>query len=88
MKVVFLEKFIKDLDKITDRKARQSIKKAILKVENAPSMKKITGLKRLKGVKGAYRLRIGDYRIGFYYENKIIEMARVAHRKEIYDLFP
>ena len=44
-------------------------------------MKKITGLKRLKGVKGAYRLRIRDYRIGFYYENKIIEMARVAHRK-------
>lgn len=32
MKIVFLEKFIKDLDKITDRKARQSIKKAILKV--------------------------------------------------------
>jgi mRNA interferase RelE/StbE len=72
MKVVFLEKFIKDLDKITDRKARQSIKKAILKVENAPSMKKITGLKRLKGVKGTYRLRIGDYRIGFYYEKNII----------------
>lgn len=51
-------------------------------------MKKITGLKRLKGVKGAYRLRIGDYRIGFYFEKNIIEMARVAHRKEIYDLFP
>jgi|GEM_PF-5694309 len=30
MKVVFLEKFIKDLDKITDRKARQSIKKLFL----------------------------------------------------------
>ncbi|MEX2438119.1 MAG: type II toxin-antitoxin system RelE/ParE family toxin [Candidatus Babeliales bacterium] len=88
MKVIFLDKFSKDLDKIRDKKARQSIKKTILKVEEAPSLNKITGLKRLKGEKGAYRLRVGDYRIGLYIQGNTIEMARVAHRKDIYDVFP
>jgi len=88
MKVIFLDKFSKDLDKLKDKKARQSIKNAILKVEEAPSLEKITGLKRLKGDKGAYRLRVGNYRIGLYIENDTVEMARVAHRKDIYDVFP
>jgi mRNA interferase RelE/StbE len=88
MKVIFLDKFSKDLDELKDNKARQSIKNAILKVEEAPSLKKITGLKRLIGEKGAYRLRVGDYRIGLYIQGNTVEMARVAHRKDIYDLFP
>lgn len=88
MKVIFLDKFSKDLDKLKDKKARQSIKNAILKVEEAPSLEKITGLKRLKGEKEAYRLRIGNYRIGFYIQGDTVEMARLAHRKDIYDVFP
>lgn len=66
MNVVFLAKFSKDLDKLNDKKARQSIKIAILKVGKAPTLEKITGLKRLKEEKGAYRLRVGNYRIGLY----------------------
>jgi len=88
MNLVFLAKFSKDLDKLNDKKARQSIKNAILKVEKAPSLEKITGLKRLKGEKGAYRLRVGNYRIGLYIQDNTVEMARVAHRKDIYDVFP
>lgn len=88
MKVIFLAKFSKDLDKLKDKKARNSIKKAILEVEQAETLKKITGLKRLKGEKRAYRLRVGNYRIGLYIEGDQAEMARVAHRKDIYDLFP
>lgn len=88
MKVIFLEKFSKDLDKLKDYKARQTIKNAILKIEKAPSLQKITGLKRLKGEKEAYRLRVGNYRIGLYIREDTVEMARVAHRKDIYDIFP
>ncbi|MFU8859567.1 MAG: type II toxin-antitoxin system RelE family toxin [Cyclonatronaceae bacterium] len=88
MKVVFLEKFSKDLDKLKDKKARESIKNAIIKVEKAPSQKKISGLKRLTGEKGAFRLRVGNYRVGLYIHGETVEMARVAHRKDIYDIFP
>ncbi len=88
MKVVFLEKFSKDLDKLKDNKARQTIKNAILKLEEAPTLHNVTGLKRLKGEKDAYRLRAGNYRIGLYIHGETVEMARVAHRKDIYDFFP
>jgi len=85
MNIVFLEKFSKDLDKLKDNKARQRIKNVILKIEEAPTMSKITGL---KGEKNAYRLRVGNYRIGLYIHGKKVELARVAHRKDIYNIFP
>lgn len=88
MNVRFHKAFTKDLSKINDRMTRQKIKKAILKVENAPALNKITNLKTIKGEKNAYRLWAGDYRIGVYFKDNVFEFARVAHRKDIYDLFP
>ncbi|HET6528604.1 MAG TPA: type II toxin-antitoxin system RelE/ParE family toxin [Balneolaceae bacterium] len=88
MKVIFLSKFSKDLDKITDTRIRKAIKKAIIKIEKAPSTKKLTSIKKLKGEAYAYRLRVGQYRIGMYIEDQTVELARVAHRKKIYDIFP
>ena len=40
-------------------------------------------VKRLKGRDGA-RLRVGDWRIVFYIENRTIVVAAVGHRREIY----
>jgi len=88
MKVRFHKAFTKDLSKIKNKPTRQKIKKAILKVEKAPSLDKITNLKAVKGEKYAYRLRAGEYRIGLYINNEVLELARVAHRKDIYNLFP
>lgn len=75
MNVIFLENFSKDLDKLKDKKVRQAIKNAILKIENASSLEKVTGLKRLKGEKGAYRLRVGNYRIGLYIQGNTVELS-------------
>ncbi|WP_374754821.1 type II toxin-antitoxin system RelE family toxin [Dyadobacter psychrophilus] len=44
--------------------------------------------KKLKGFSNAYRIRIGDYRVGIFVENNIVELARIAHRKDIYKVFP
>lgn len=88
MKVRFHKAFTKDLSKIKDKPTHQKIKTAILKLENAPSLDKITNLRAIKDEKDAYRLRAGDYRIGLYLNNNVFELARVAHRKDIYNLFP
>ncbi len=45
-------------------------------------------LKKLKGFDGAYRIRIGDYRVGLFIVQETITFARVLHRKEIYRYFP
>ena len=88
MQVLFLSKFDKDLSKISQRNVFQDIENAILSVENAKSMRDIPALKKLKGHKIAYRIKIGNYRIGLYIEHNTVEFVRVVHRKDIYNLFP
>jgi len=44
-----------------------------------------TKIKKLKTpFDGAYRLRIGDYRVIFYQENNLMLISKIAHRKEVY----
>lgn len=42
----------------------------------------------LKANKPFYRIRVGDYRIGFMLDNDILVFMRVLHRKDIYRYFP
>jgi len=56
-----------------------------------PKSKKITEIsncKKLKGSKNAYRIRIGDYRMGFLFEKQNVEFVRFLHRNKIYENFP
>ncbi len=88
MQVEFLEKFHKDLSKINLSHVKESVRKTILKVESANSLSELTNLKKLSGHKHAYRIKIGDYRIGLFIENSIVEFARIVNRKDIYNVFP
>lgn len=45
----------------------------------------LTKIKKLKTpFDGAYRLRIGDYRVVFYQENNLMLISKIAHRKDVY----
>lgn len=56
--------------------------------EQWASLDGIAGLKRLRGSSGAYRIWVGDYRVGFFCDGQKITFARALHRKEIYRFFP
>ena len=45
-----------------------------------------TGVKKLIGGKDIYRIRIGDYRIVYNadFENRLIMVERIRHRREAY----
>ena len=89
MQVIFLEKFLKDLDKIKDRTTRGRIEKVIVRMEAAGSLEEATSIRKMTGSTNLYRLRVGDYRIGLIViEDNVVAFARVAHRKDIYRLFP
>jgi mRNA interferase RelE/StbE len=88
MKVEFLKKFSKDLDDVKTRPIKQSLIRIIESMENTDSIDKIPNTKKLKGHKTAYRTRVGDYRLGFFFENSTILLARFVHRKDIYKIFP
>ena len=88
MQVEFLSQFNRDLDKIQAGHIKQAIYRVILRTESAKRISDIPNLKKLAGHKSAYRIRIGEYRVGVFVEGKTVEFARVVHRKDIYKLFP
>ena len=88
MKVEFLKRFSKDIDELTVKSVKSALKKVIESIEKANTLTDIPNTKKLQGHKTAYRIRVGDYRLGFFYENKTIILARFVNRKDIYKLFP
>ena len=88
MRVQYLSKFSKDLDKINLPAVKKSILNVIEEVKAADSFNQVGNVKKLVGFKSAYRIRVGQYRIGVFVEKNLVQFARIAHRKDIYKLFP
>ena len=88
MQVEFLTSFNKDLSKLSSALVRKSLKNLILKLETSKSLSEIPQLKKLKGHPEAWRIRLGNYRVGLFYSNNIIQLARIVDRKDIYKVFP
>jgi mRNA interferase RelE/StbE len=88
MNVITAAKFDKDVDKINDETVREKIADVIDAVILAQRPSDIQNIKKMKGTKNAFRIRVGNYRIGVLIENDTVKFARVALRKDIYDIFP
>ena len=85
----FDKSFEKSLDKITDKSLFNKIYKLIQQIETANSLSELSNVKKLSGFKNYYRVRLGDYRIGFEKINDhTIRFIVVAFRKDIYKIFP
>ncbi len=54
----------------------------------AESLNELSNLKKLKGHSAAYRIKIKNYRVGFFVENDTVILSRILHRKEVYRYFP
>ena len=87
MKVEINRHFVKDTSKLTPE-LRERIFNLIELLGNCTRLEQIPNIKKLTGYKNAYRIRIGDYRIGLYHIENSIELRRILHRKDMYDYFP
>lgn len=89
MIVEFDKSFEKSLDKIKNKSIFQRIEKIILEFEKSKSLTDLPNIKKLTGFKNYYRLRIGEYRLGLEKSDEnTIRFILIAHRKDIYKLFP
>jgi mRNA interferase RelE/StbE len=85
----YLPSFLKDLKALKSAPVYDSIKKLVFEtIPNHSSLEEVRNLTKLTGYETAYRIRVGDYRVGLFVEADIITFARVLHRKEIYRYFP
>jgi len=69
------------------KKIERSIIPRILRtIENLSSDPFPSGVRKLQGGEHSYRIRIGDYRIIYvvFESERLIEIARIRHRKEVY----
>lgn len=71
-----------------DKKFKVRVAQIIEHLEGVSSLKEISSLKKLKGFKNAYRIRSGNFRIGFLIEKDTIILGRCLARKDIYKYFP
>jgi mRNA-degrading endonuclease RelE of RelBE toxin-antitoxin system len=89
MTVISTDTFDDAISKITDRTVVERALKSIQKLESANSLRDVTNIKTMKGYSGFYRLRFGDYRIGFSLEDvNTVMLLSVDHRNEFYRFFP
>ena len=89
MRVEFLDKFNKDLIKIKNKNIFKDVSETIENVELSSNVLSIKNIKKLKGYKNAYRIRIRDFRIGIFVADDTVEYARIVHRRDIYkEVFP
>lgn len=86
MKVAFDRSFEKDTKRLP-KQIQQQIKEIVQKVQSSRQMSDFSPTK-MEVAKNAFRIRTGNYRIGFYLEEDTIVFSRVLDRKEIYRYFP
>jgi mRNA interferase RelE/StbE len=88
MKVVIDKSFEKDTDIIDDKSIKINISKCINNVQKTESIIQIKNLKKLKGFRNEYRIKIGNFRLGIKIEKETVKFIRCLHRKDIYKYFP
>ena len=88
MNVEFRKSFIKDLKSISDKNLLRRVKSVIEIVEKSESLTEVANLKKLKANENHFRLRIGEYRLGFVLDTEKVIFVRFLHRKDIYKFFP
>ena len=88
MEIAFTKTFSKQIDAVRNESLKSQLVRVVQNVISANTLQDIVNLKKMKGHQTAYRVKIGDYRIGLFFEDGLIVFAYLAHRKDIYNRFP
>lgn len=81
--------FLKELSKLPENE-QERIEKIVFDEITTTNPFQYKYIEKMKGYPDKYKIRVGNYRIGLTIDTKlkIIIFNRVAHRKDIYKIFP
>ena len=88
MNIIYTKAITKDVSKIKDKNLIARIESVLEAIKSATHIENLKSLKKMSGHPTAYRIRIGDYRLGLYYEGETVILARFLKRSDIYKVFP
>jgi mRNA interferase RelE/StbE len=88
-KVEYKKRFLKELSKLPEDVQSQAEKIVFEDLINENPFD-LGYLEQMRGYPGKYKIRIGQYRIGITIDKqkRVLVCNRIAHRKDIYRLFP
>ena len=89
MNVIRTDWYCSDFERISDKNIIRRADNAVEKLKTANSLREVTNIKSMQGYPGFYRIRFGDYRIGFSLEadNSVLLLA-IDHRSVFYRNYP
>jgi mRNA interferase RelE/StbE len=89
MEIFYGKTFSKDLDNLRNQpQVRKNLLDLIKKIKAMKSLREVKDIKKIEGYEDYFRIKIGNYRLGFKLNQDRIELIRFLHRKEIYRRFP
>ena len=90
MNVIPTDKFIEHLKRLKkDISTIERAEKAVAKLRTANSLHEISNIKSMQGHPDFYRIRFGDFRIGFrLVDENTIKLLAIEHRSAFYRSFP
>ena len=88
-KVEYTKRFLKELSRLP-KETRGQVEKIVFKELLSSNPLELGYLEHMTGYPNKYKIRIGEYRIGITMNKseKLLICQRVAHRKDIYRIFP
>ena len=88
MQVEFTPRFSRDLRQVRSTEVRRQVIEKIEEMEAANNLFDVAGVSRLTGAGRFYRIRIGNYRMGFSTAGDVVILERFLPRDQIYRYFP
>ena len=79
---------MKDLEKLPQDARDKVIHLVFNEIPQLDHIHHIKSLRKIRGDKNSFRIRLGSYRIGFEQRGNELLFIRVLHRKDIYRYFP
>ena len=88
MKVEYHKSFERDLRRLRDRSLLGRVEAILVELEGSESLDSISNMKAMKGNPDYFRVRIGDFRLGFKRIDGGVRIIRFLSRGDIYRKFP
>ena len=88
-KVEYTKRFLKELAKLP-KSVQERVEVIVFDELECSNPFDLGYLEKMKGYTDKYKVRVGNYRIGLTLDKKtkIVICQRIAHRREIYRIFP
>jgi mRNA interferase RelE/StbE len=82
-KVLFKSSAERELEALED----PLLRRIFGRIETLASEPRPAGVKKMKGFRDLWRIRVGDYRVMYSIDDNTsrVEILRIAHRRDVYD---